>query len=44
MKNELIVATLTGAPRKNASERLRQILQELNLQELEGRFLAPTQV
>ena len=44
MKNELIVATLTGAPRKNASERLRQILQELNLQELEGRFLAPIQV
>jgi hypothetical protein len=43
MKNELIIATQTGAPRKNASERLRQILQELNLQELEGRFLTPTE-
>jgi hypothetical protein len=44
MKNELIIATQTGAPRGNARERLQQILQELNLQELEGRFLAPTQV
>ncbi|MDP2028493.1 MAG: SAM-dependent methyltransferase [Thiobacillus sp.] len=42
MKNELIVATQTGTPRNNANERLRQILQELNLQELEGRFLAPS--
>ena len=41
MKNELIIATRTGAPRGNARERLQQILQELNLQELEGRFLAP---
>ena len=41
MKNKLIVATQTGAPRNNASERLRLILQELNLQELEERFLAP---
>ncbi len=39
MKNELIVATRTGTPRRNARERLQQILQELNLQELEGRFL-----
>lgn len=39
LKNELIIATLTGAPRRNARERLRQILLELNLQELEGRFL-----
>jgi len=39
LKNELIVATQTGAPRKNARERLQHILQELNLQELEGRFL-----
>ncbi|WP_310448042.1 SAM-dependent methyltransferase [Thiobacillus sp.] len=44
MKNELIIATRTGAPRGNARERLQQILQELNLQELEGRFLAPAQV
>ena len=39
LKNELIVATQTGAPRKNARERLQHILQELKLQELEGRFL-----
>jgi hypothetical protein len=41
LKNELIVATRTDAPRRNARERLQQILQELNLQELEGRFLGP---
>lgn len=41
LKNELIVATRTGTPRRNARERLQQILQELNLQELEGRFLGP---
>ena len=41
LKNELIIATQTHAPRKNARERLQQILQELNLQELEGRFLGP---
>ena len=41
MKNELIIATHTGEPRRNARERLQQILQELNLQELEGRFLGP---
>lgn len=41
LKNELIVATRTRTPRRNARERLRQILQELNLRELEGRFLAP---
>lgn len=39
MKNELIVATRTDAPRGNARERLQQILQALNLQELEARFL-----
>jgi hypothetical protein len=39
MKNELIIATQTDSPRRNARERLQQILQELNLQELEGRFL-----
>ncbi len=39
MKNELIVASRTGSPRRNARERLQQILQELNLMELEGRFL-----
>lgn len=41
MKNELIIATRTNTPRGNARERLQQILQELNLQELEGRFLGP---
>jgi hypothetical protein len=41
MKNELIIATRTGEPRRNARERLQQILQELNLQELEARFLGP---
>lgn len=41
LKNELIVATRFGEPRRNARERLQQILQALNLQELEGRFLAP---
>jgi hypothetical protein len=41
LKNELIVATRTDTPRRNAGERLRQLLQELNLQELEGRFLSP---
>ncbi len=39
LKNELIIATLTGMPRRNARERLQQILQELNLEELEPRFL-----
>jgi hypothetical protein len=41
LKNELIIATKTGTARRNARERLQQILQELNLQELEGRFLGP---
>ncbi len=39
LKNELIIATQKDAPRKNARERLQRILQELNLQELEERFL-----
>ena len=39
LKNELIVATHTGAPRRNARERLAQILQQLNLEELAPRFL-----
>ncbi|MDT3705287.1 MAG: SAM-dependent methyltransferase [Thiobacillus sp.] len=41
LKNELIIATRKNAPRGDARERLRLILQELNLQELEGRFLGP---
>lgn len=38
MKNELIIARHQGAPRKNARERLKQILHELNLEELAARF------
>jgi hypothetical protein len=40
MKNELIIAKYTGQKRKNASERLNQIMQELNLTELQQRFHA----
>ena len=39
MKNELIIATYQGAPRKNAQQRLEQILQELNLDEMRERFV-----
>ncbi len=39
MKNELIIASRKGAPRKNALERLGQILRELNLEELRERFI-----
>ena len=39
MKNELIIASLKGVPRKNAQERLGQILRELNLEELRERFI-----
>jgi hypothetical protein len=39
MKNELIIARHTGAPRKNAQDRLEQILRELNLEELRERFI-----
>ena len=38
MKNELIIARRTGAPRKNAMEPIEAILTELNLTELMGRF------
>jgi len=38
MKNELIIARHTGVPRKNVRERVEQILRELNLEELRGRF------
>jgi hypothetical protein len=41
LKNELIIATRSDAPRGDARSRLQQILRELNLEELEGRFLAP---
>ena len=39
MKNELIIANRKGAPRKNAQERLEQVLRKLNLEELRGRFI-----
>ncbi len=39
MKNELIIARRTNAPRKNARQRLEQILCELNLEELRERFI-----
>jgi hypothetical protein len=39
IKNELIIASRKDAPRKNAQERLEQILRELNLEELHKRFI-----
>ncbi len=39
MKNELIIARRQGGPRRNARERLEQILRELNLEELRDRFI-----
>ena len=39
MKNELIIASHTGTPRKNAQARLEAILHELNLDELSARFV-----
>ena len=39
MKNELIIASQKNAPRKNAQERLEQVLRELNLEELRERFI-----
>lgn len=39
MKNELIIARRTDMPRKNARERMEQILHELNLDALRERFI-----
>ena len=39
MKNELIIARHSDMPRKNAQEKLEQILCELNLEELRGRYI-----
>ena len=44
MKNELIVARHTGQPRRNAEERLKAILHELNLDELQPRFIVEPNV
>ncbi len=38
MKNELIIARYQNSPRKSAQERLAQILETLNLEELHTRF------
>jgi hypothetical protein len=38
MKNELIIASRTGTSSKRASERLKEVLQELGLEEMEERF------
>ena len=39
MKNELIIASFKGSPRKNARERAEAILDEVNLRELLPRFV-----
>jgi hypothetical protein len=39
MKNELILAQKTGAPRKDSRERAESLLRELNLENLRGRFV-----
>lgn len=39
LKNELIVARYQDQPRQQARQRLRQILTELNLEELQSRFI-----
>lgn len=39
LKNELIIARHTGVTRSNATTRLEQILQQLNLDELRARFI-----
>jgi hypothetical protein len=38
MKNELIIASYKGLPRRRPSERLQEVLQTLGLEELESRF------
>ncbi|HWT70649.1 MAG TPA: SAM-dependent methyltransferase [Oxalicibacterium sp.] len=43
MKNELIIASYKGLPRRRPSERLQQVLQELGLEELQSRFFTETQ-
>ncbi|UVW27605.1 SAM-dependent methyltransferase [Massilia sp. H6] len=41
MKNELIVATYKNLPRRRPAERLREVLAELGLSEMEQRFYTP---
>jgi len=38
MKNELIIATYKNLPRKKPAERLQQVLREVGLEEMAGRF------
>jgi hypothetical protein len=38
MKNELIIATFKDLPRNYPRERMNQLLQKLNLEELQERF------
>ncbi|RTK98406.1 MAG: SAM-dependent methyltransferase [Neisseriaceae bacterium] len=43
MKNELIIARFKNLPRRKHAERLQQLLQELGLEELSGRFFSAGQ-
>ncbi len=38
MKNELIIAEYKNLPRRRPSERLREVLQSLGLEEMNARF------
>ena len=40
MKNELIIATYKNLPRKRPSERLKEVLETVGLQEMENRFFS----
>lgn len=42
MKNELLIARYKDAPRKQAADRLNDVLQALGLEQLRTRFFAPT--
>jgi len=42
MKNELIIAKYKDLPRRRPRERLQELLQNLGLEELSGRFFTPT--
>ncbi|HWJ95067.1 MAG TPA: SAM-dependent methyltransferase [Telluria sp.] len=41
MKNELIIASYKDLPRRRPSERLNEVLRELGLEEMSGRFFVP---
>ena len=43
MKNELIVATYKNLPRRRPSERLQEVIAELGLTEMKGRFYTPVE-